>query len=266
MISSVPLPLFHTSQQIVYSSWSLWWRQLCLCLLAQRPLGKASCRPCTSLGTMIAFATRASRAWPHQLLGHRRPSGWSAQSRLQWAGQHCGTRGQPGDEAVVDKCLNPGYLASCNNRGKGDKRVVDPWVGHLPSKKLSELKKISTRFVWISLRSTLRAPWKRREAVTDETTWRQRKSSSQRLFLKDRNFFSREENKKKHKSVSSHLCDQLVQFSVRSHRNLQVKHCQLNKKSFTSSLSLHMPKTASLSTRKVTSENSMAAWVVSTEL
>ena len=141
MISSVPLPLFHTSQQIVYSSWSLWWRQLCLCLLAQRPLGKASCRPCTSLGTMIAFATRASRAWPHLLLGHRRPSGWSAQSRLQWAGQHCGTRGQPGDEAVVDKCLNPGYLASCNNRGKGDKRVVDPWVGHLPSKKLSELKK-----------------------------------------------------------------------------------------------------------------------------
>ena len=37
--------------------------------------------------------------------------------------------------------MNPGYLASCNNRGKGDKRVVDPWVGHLPSKKLSELKK-----------------------------------------------------------------------------------------------------------------------------
>ena len=31
---------------------------------------------------------------------------------------------------------------------------------------------IFTRFVCISLRSTLSAPWKRRDAVTDDTTWK----------------------------------------------------------------------------------------------
>ena len=32
--------------------------------------------------------------------------------------------------------------------------------------------KLFTRFVCISLRSTLSAPWKRRDAVTDDTTWK----------------------------------------------------------------------------------------------